>query len=425
MRSAQNLSAPKVEEFCKILLSQNKIEELLVTISRFIRSIALDERYVGKIIYCEAFDLLINQIASKFSKNYIPNLDKGNIPVIVCTELYTYGGHSRIVEDLQYLYSNAIVLCTSFNPFSTKTSFTISNGVEGINSVVLPNDSAVNNTARLIKILNGIASEVFLVTHHHDTVANVAASSFLGPIYYIHHSDHRVSLGSSNTKFVHIDLVKNVYDNCCTHLNGCVQFWPQMVMDVGCKEFDYPLKEIITCTSGSSNKFSWNGNLALPLIIANLLKDSSTIHYHVGHLSNDQLALIYSELNKSSIKNDRFVYITSVRSLWGFFKDFPVNVFIGSAPMHGLRTAIEAQGAGLPILPYLQEKGSSLDDAYMYPESVMSWSTIDSLLANLRVVIDRHQFYSETSRNFYIANFSISNFTNAIKKTKAEVLKII
>ena len=285
--------------------------------------------------------------------------------------------------------------------------------------LALPISGHVLNTKRLFSILKQYASEVFMLTHHHDVVGNVACAGLDCPVYFIHHSDHRLSLGSSNSRFRHIDMVVNMHEFCKEHSKATCIYWPQAIDDYGVKNFPYPIRDFSTATSGAANKFLWEGDLAFPNVIANILKKLSGSHYHIGALSDQQISSILAALESYGISRERFIYINNVPSLWNSLKELPVSLFVGSFPMHGLRTSIEVQGAGIPILPFKQLKGSILDDTCMYPPDIGCWSSIHELSALIDKVTSQHQLFSSAARNHYQNNFTKNSLIDAISKGRS------
>ena len=104
---------------------------------------------------------------------------------------------------------------------------------------------------------------------------------------------------------------------------------------------------------GGENKVTFEGPLDHAARITNCLKPD-TIHtfVHIGRLNDKSLEKIHFQLEKNSIDPSRFENITWVPSVWEALLDLNIHSLIATAPLGGGRTAIEAQGAGIPVLHY-------------------------------------------------------------------------
>jgi hypothetical protein len=422
----QDLAPEELEQeaFVEInsLLSNGKHLEALNLLSQKTIEFSGFSKFLGKKIYLPLFDSLITRIWSEISeKSNVQNILKSNhaqkIPVILATELYFEGGHSRIAEEICALFPNAlIVLTNSFHGSSREPA--LPKAIKDLPILVLPEDNVINNILQLNKLCKTLASQIYHLGHHHDVVLNAAVCEIDVPVYFIHHSDHKPSLGNTISKFIHIDIVLHMHEQCSHWLGSECVYWPQGVSDYGVKNFNYPLVDIITSSSGSHTKFDWEGSISYPQIISSILSKGVTSHYHIGSLTDSQLTAIKAELLQNNILIDRFKYIGPVSSLWSTLLELPVNCYIGSAPIHGLRTAIEVQGAGIAILPYKQNKSMPfmLEDKH-YNRLALYWSSINDLIDLMPKLRDLHMEASSSSRLFYEENFTVEMMKKAILET--------
>ena len=402
----------------------NAIDAISIAVLEFCGS----NEFLGKKIYLPLIDKLVENISKKILKSidceYMDYSHQANYtaelrPIIIATELYFEGGHTRIVEELINLYPNIIIIMTNFFPVSSRSAEVAAKAVKKLPMLVLPTDTAENNIIRLNNLCNTLASKIYHLGHHHDVVLNAAICSKINvPVYFIHHSDHKPSLGNTIKSFIHIDIVKHMHALCSSNLNTIPLYWPQGVYDSGVKKFTYPIKEIFTASSGSHTKFSWSGDESYPNIIVNLLLNGVTAHYHIGSLEMYQHEHIVSSLYKNGIDVDRLKFIGPVESLWKTLLDSPINCYVGSNLIHGLRTAIEVQGAGIPILPFLQSRDLPfmIEKEHYNPEAVY-WRSVDELCGQIKKIKLIHHSASESARNFYLNNFTVESMKNAIQAT--------
>jgi hypothetical protein len=235
------------------------------------------------------------------------------------------------------------------------------------------------------------------------------------PLFFMHHSDHRCSLGCTVENFIHVDLADHVHSICQHFLGSRSQLWPQGVSDHGRKIFKYPLKEIISATSGASFKFTFEGPLSLPKIVCTSLSSGAQVHYHIGPLKPTQLDQIINKLTRYRINPSRFRYVESVSSVWDFLLKSDVNLFIGSGPMHGLRTAIEVQGCGIPLVPFSQSGRTLLQERQHYAPDTVFWQLPTDLGKIFEEVHKTHQKRSNQVRLHFEQNFSMHLMRNAIE----------
>lgn len=411
---------PEVERKVSEELSEGRYEAAASLISTWAQIIALNQNFVGKYIYLPTMDNLVKCMSEMIlSGRRARSRKSGKVPVIVATAIYPDGGHTRIIEDFVRINPDSLLILTNYSGPLGEGEFSFSPKAIGVLPILsLPNDSAVNNIIRLNDICSNIASEVYLLNHHHDVVANAAlCSNFDAPVFFIHHSDHRVCLGAANDAFVHVDMVPHMFEMCGKFLQGSVEFWPQGVNDLGEKSYQYPLESICTASSGGSVKYSWDGSLSYPLIIRKLLNSGVENHYHIGHLSDDRLHQIRSDLIADSIDLGRFKYIERVDSLWKALLDLPIHFFVGSAPVHGLRTSIEVQGAGVPILPFFQKDADLLCEKELYGDQALFWSIPNDIPEMIWQSVLNHSFISFKTREHYLKNYSMDLMKNRIQES--------
>lgn len=411
---------PEVERKVFEELSSGRYEDAAKLLATWSQVISLNQNFVGKYIYLPGMDNLIKLMSDMVLAGKASGTRKsGKVPVIVATGIYPDGGHTRIIEDFVRVNPESLLILTNYSASLGEGVSSISpRAIGSLPILSLPIDSVVGNIIRLNSICRNIASEVYLVSHHYDVVANAALCSHLeAPVFFIHHSDHRVCLGATNDSFVHVDMVPHMFELCGKLLRGDVEYWPQGVNDLGRKIYQYPLGDICTASSGGLVKYSWDGYLSYPLIIQKLLSSGVGSHYHIGHLSDEKLHQIRSVLIADSIDPDRFKYIERVDSLWGALLELPIHFFVGSAPVHGLRTSIEVQGAGVPILPFFQNDADLLCEKKLYGDQALFWSVPDEIPRMIWSSVSDHSFISSQTREHFLRNYSLQLMGDVIRKS--------
>jgi hypothetical protein len=401
--------SPDFENFISALLDKRSYSAACDHLSGLVQKIAADSQFIGNRIYLPGMDRLLYRLGKELLQDRLTESDgrgKG-IPVIVATELYIEGGHTRIIEELVAIHGDALIILTNYFGGSNRPSNVLPPAICDLPIMVLPEDTAANNIVRLNRLCKQVASHIYLLPHHHDVVANAALShSMRVPVFFIHHSDHKASLGATMESFVHVDLVPHMHALCTKFLNRKVEYWPQGVKDRGAKHFAYPLSDVSSSSSGTSVKFAWEGPLAYPKLVRHLLASGIAHHFHIGELPTCAREQIEKELFEHSIPIERFQCLGRVRSVWQCLLELPVHLFIGSAPIHGLRTAIEVQGAGVPIIPFLQNPDNLLHEDTFYNDATEYWQSPEDIGSIVQRVLDKHHVASRSARLHYEAHFS-------------------
>lgn len=406
-----------VEENISRLIDQGQLDQAGHMIGELILHAVNTTEFLGRALYVNELDQLCVRLGSEVDSYGVETTNPSKkTPLILVTELYRTGGHSRIVEDLLQLFPDAEVWMTGYYPPTSNRDIALCQGIPTVDATQIPKDNLCYQIQRLRRMVIKRGSMVFHVAHHHDVVINAALSGVRHiPLFFMHHSDHQFSLGCTIENFIHVDLADHVHSICQHFLGSRSQLWPQGVSDHGRKIFEYPLEKIISATSGTLVKFTFEGPLSLPEIVRASLSSGAQLHYHIGPLEPAQLDQILNQLTRYSIDNLRFRYVESVTSLWDFLLKSDVNLFIGSAPMHGLRTAIEVQGCGIPILPFSQSGHPLLQERQHYPPGTVFWQSPTDLGKLFEVVNKTHQEISNQTRLHFEQNFSMRLMRNAIE----------
>jgi hypothetical protein len=260
---------------------------------------------------------------------------------------------------------------------------------------------------------------IWYFNHHQDPLPFVATLGLDGPRkLLLHHCDHNPSLGATLRDVVHVDITDTLQQACSDRLGSPTELLRLHVADQGRKVFsavsgaDYSV-----VTAGRPGKFARVGALALSQIIATTLSTIRGHHYHIGPLDAEWREEIKTTLSLRGLSADRFIPLGAVPSLWTTLLEIDAAVYIGSAPVSGGRGAVEAQGCGLPVLPFTGfEPGSLLADFSSYADVDLGWSDLASLAAQLRSLGDRHARLSQQAREFYEIQFSRDGFRRQVQR---------
>ena len=95
--------------------------------------------------------------------------------------------------------------------------------------------------------------------------------------------------------------------------------------------------------------------------------------------------------------------------MWEALLDLNIHSLIGTAPIGGGRAAIEAQGAGIPVIYY---KGRFAGSLFAIPD--LSWANHEELGLAISMALENHSEYSIRSRKLYEECHNKEAFKNCL-----------
>ena len=221
--------------------------------------------------------------------------------MILVSELFIWGGHSRIVEDIvdQTTDEVLVVITDYLDQFSNgKLRLDqVYQRLENVSVVCIPHGSNIEKVFSITNMINLLCpSKLFILLHHDDAVGYVATKSHkvIGlKDFFIHHADHKPTLGASLKYEKHLDTTQE-YQQACTDL-GCknCETLPLFVEDRGMKTPKIIDGFMNFSSVGSSNKFTFEGELDHSVRIADCLETiSQGRFFHIGPLNESSLVKI-------------------------------------------------------------------------------------------------------------------------------------
>lgn len=351
-----------------------------------------------------------------------PALPPGETTLILATELYKLGGHSKVVEDVSLEVSHPVIVLTDLFQTIHKDRSQMDWLLERYGHaavIALPGASLWSKAQTLHDIVRSLRPKhILYFNHHQDPLPFVAtlASQPLERQALFHHCDHNPSLGCTVPGLRHVDFIATLHERCEIDLDRPVQRLPLYVPDQGVRA---PLRvkgrQFSVVTSGRPGKFARRGPFALQAIVATALQAVRGQFFHIGPLDEAWLAEIRAHLAAQGLAASRFVHLGLVPSVWRQLAELDAAFYIGSAPVSGGRAGIEAQGCGVPVLPFMGfEEGSLLADYSSYADEALGWRSLDQLAQQLRTLGPRHAELAAEARAFYERCFSRAEFRRAL-----------
>jgi hypothetical protein len=346
--------------------------------------------------------------------------------LLIATELYDLGGHSRALLDVSRELPQPLVVITDlFDTYARQPALFEALRVRFSHAdlVLLPPGSAWEKCRMLREATAALAPErICYFGHHQDPIPFVATLRDPAPQKWLfHHGDHNASLGNTLDGLVHVDFSAALQATCSAHLGRPAALLPMYVPDLGCKAFP-PVRGLdwSVVSSGHPAKFQRGGPLALQAIVARCLHTVSGNFFHIGPLDESWVVELRQYLSAQGLDPQRFVHRGLVPSLWAELQQLDAACYLGSAPVGGGRAAIEAQGCGYPLVFFNgQEEGSLLANYGLYAQQGLGWGTLEALAERLQDVGANHAALSAQARTHYDAHCARPVFRRALDQLAA------
>jgi hypothetical protein len=378
-----------------------------------------------RVLYYPGLDQQLEQLgellAAHFPGTHVNQAPQGQL--LIATELYALGGHTRVLQDMAHELTDVTVVLTDLfktyeqNPAQIQW---VKERFPNANVLVLPSGSYWEKCEMLRQFtLTLNPQSIVYFGHHQDPIPLVGTLATRAPNkVFIHHGDHNPSLGCTIARLRHVDLSEGVREVCSLHLSQPTTVLPLYVPDQGMKRFAVLNSTTFSVvTSGHPAKFSRTGPVALHNLVRATLGASGGQHFHIGPLEDDWVAQIRAHLKTCGMNPERFVHLGWVPSVWETLKQLDAAFYIGSAPMGGGRVAIEAQGCGYPVAYFENHEHTALPANHpLYASRELRWCSPQQLAEVLTQAAGQHAALSATARQLYERAFSQAPFQQALNE---------
>jgi hypothetical protein len=358
---------------------------------------------------------------------------KKNINIFIVTRLEKSGGHTRLIKDYIEAFPKISFLILVTDKIPHKDYRFVSELFGNKKNVLLEISRDLDRDKKLIwlqkKIITTSPNKILLFTHNQDSPAISAMQPEMNiPVYFFHHADHLLSLGLFLKHVIHVDLHKHIYNFCNTSLGINNTYVPMFCRDRGVRKHQF-MKDgyLISATAGGKNKIEKPYFLDYAFLIPLMLKKNNGKHIHIGKLSIFTLLKIKFNLIKFNIKQDNFIYIPWVPSVWEELKSRHVDLYINSFPAGGGLSLVEAMGLGIPVAIHSHEDSkfySSGSLGIAYPK-VFQWSQPNELIKFcLSLDSSSLEHLSKISRSHYLKNFNSKDIQSKLNCQNFQTRKI-
>jgi hypothetical protein len=352
----------------------------------------------------------------------------GLTDIYIASHLYDSGGHTALIGDYIRASPNrrAFLIVTNLDNSSDEMGDSILDymGLSSAQVALCPETTLAKKLIWLQDLIRRLAPDrAFLFNHPHDSVAIAACAPLTGStMFFVHHVDRAPCLGALLKSAVHVDLTPFGY-YCCRGKAKIADnvFIPLVAKDAETRCLNAGRLDgrgLVTAAVGTVHKFRLDYVPNYIDVVAELLRNSTRHHIHIGWLPEPFLDRFRSRLRETGASDDRLTYIPHVASVWRSMVELDVDLYVGSFPVRGARTSIEVMGSGTPALWHVSSDATWFHDTHMkYPEAA-TWRTTEELLAIVDNIDDSWlQAQSHAARRHYEAHHRPEFITECLSVT--------
>ncbi len=440
MPPTQLSSVPAPDEatiaaFCARMLRSARVGKpgsALHGIAQLVREVISRHDSLARVFSSRDLDLTCLEIGRELRREeWLPDsVERSDRIVFVVTHLAPTGGHSRVLDDLMAAEQAAeytVLISGLYNRFDAAAVAALYRARNASLEVATAEDPAARVHWLQRRLAELRPRRTYMLLHHFDAVSVAAVQPDLaGDLVYFHNCDHSLALGVHIPHALHVDFNAKGFYNCRERegVSGNV-IWPLTAADQG-HRVERPFLargHLTTCCSGGLEKFDFGrGGVGYAYryedLVPYILRASGGTHIHVGRLSEAMIARIRQGLADLGIAESRFIHIEQVPSLWQSFLDLQVDAYIGSFPMGGGRAAVEAMGAGLPLVIHANYRSIFFDGSNEAYPGALIWRRPADLFQALKALTPSTlREHSALARAFYLRNHRGDLLRGAIQAT--------
>lgn len=315
----------------------------------------------GRQMFSPGLDAAVPSIARRLRLHDAPSPKSNDNVVIVATQLYAVGGHSRVAFDISGLIGadrTSLVLTDIYGHLKQSGLIGAQHAESPLKrraNILLSAPTLVEKIVELYNILAAVRpSRIFLLMHHFDVVASAALWPFRGVVEYLHHADHLPTLGATLPWSSHVDLTWTCHQACrkagvqpiYAGLTARGPGGPAVIRD------PKPPGRLRLATCGALNKFRGVGEHSWSdyAVAALSLPDAELVH--IGPVDDAFRTEMTAALQRAGLAPERYVYAGAATDLGAELTARDIDVYLSSYPEAGGKASVEAMAVGLrPIIP--------------------------------------------------------------------------
>lgn len=368
-------------------------------------------QWKGRAVFLPQIDqALINLIEHEDVQGFRVNLaESNNESLIIATEIYTSGGHGKILNQILECEKSHVIFTDIFNNITDgKLKLDKLVADKKISCSVLIGSTLQMKFNSLMGLINSIKPKfIYLLGHHQDVVTQLA-----GVVYaegqrtiYVHHCDHDPAIGATVNYQHHLDFTQELSDICSNyHPNNLII--PLTVQPYPSLHLNIINKEIKLATCGTPNKFngSLNGISYIDLLVKIISSYDNLNYYHIGALDEQAINFIRASLEAKGVNPSRFFPIGQINNLQKFLAEENINFYISSFPIGGGTSVMEAQSIGIPVI-YANPDSYSLPLTgirSVYGAKELEWSNLDDIPKIISMALENLSALRDSAYDCYL-----------------------
>lgn len=350
-------------------------------------------------------------ISENISYELPKNKNKSNKSLIIMSEAYQHGGHTRIVEHtINYSEDNQYDLLFTRNNFIIPNSLLEICKNKECSILTLSNDSVIEKAKQLRDIAHSYKN-IIMHIHPEDyiPILSFGHSRWDTPIFLYNHAEHRFWFGISIVDVV-MDLSSRAKNNSIKYrgiAESEVLDIPLVVSQINVKKNETVRKKlnidnnsIVFLSAGSPYKYTPTKELDFRNVVNLILSNISDSFFVIIGIDPEATEWI-------EIKNKFHNRVILIKQLeYSKYLEYLniANIYIDSMPTSGFTVLIENAMRKIPII--------FLDSMFSFPDSILNEAiTYDKILDKVKEIIS-----SGFSQKINLENHKIDNFINKHNK---------
>jgi hypothetical protein len=311
------------------------------------------ESLTGKALFLPELDELTRRASLVIGPSISSPIDPKRL-IHVATQVYPTGGHTRVIEDVAALlpdYRHELIITSMHSAEPHLVSLRPRFDELGLNVHLLHAASPVERAKELSSLIGALGAEtVLLLAHPDDLVANVGVARHSAPrVLFMHHADHRPSLGASRTDYAHVDLTPGCHRVCRSLSHLQASLLNLTAKDIGTVHITDRLP-IFGVTCGSPQKYEGSSEFTYAQLLAALFSAGVDRILHIGDMPTLRRDQIRTDIAAAGQDRDRVLFLPNTPSLAAKLVEISPDFYLTSHPLGSGKAAVEAMSVGLPIM---------------------------------------------------------------------------
>jgi glycosyltransferase involved in cell wall biosynthesis len=419
--------ADRFADACVAEARAGKVSWALDRIAALVERIIADEVTTGRVLWSGELDQACLDIGAMLAAGRRPSAAHraaDSSPIIaLATHIGGVGGHTRAL--LAHLDAHPdrprhIVLTRALaRPLDRVLDAELK--ARGIAVEAPPPGSSASRASWLIERLAAVPRAELATFLHPSDSAGVAAlqPDLVARIDFVHVYDLGLSLGCRMPHARHVDLRRSIVEICRFEAGSSdIAVWPLAMADRPdtVRRGFLADGKLRTASCGRSEKVTrdrylrrFEDDYSMVAALPEMLATTGGRHFHYGAMADDVQSELWARLERLGVDADRLVFKGETDSLWRSLVDDQIDVCVMTFPYGGGYVAVEAMGAGVPIIAYAPYRLGYLGYANEIYAEAPRWREPTELHLALKALADPDALATQSAaaRACFLAQHSI------------------